>query len=171
MIANKIFPGIHLYENAITESDNILSMVKSDINNWKINEEHLDDIYPLIVSFKSDPLIFNVIHNIHTLADKYSRENGCTFSNISSIEVVKYKKTNGFPKINFDQNIQKERIFSATVFLNNISSGGEMVFNQLGCSIKTIKNNVIFYPASYTYSYKLTVPSEDRYCLNLGFMD
>lgn len=172
-------PGIILYKDSFNYSSEILEFSNNQdqwikysdpVNDYKNNKNYEDyDLCPLNLSLDSPAEIFLIFQNINNIARVYIDMTGGYFSGISSINIIKYRNEKGFPKITFDQLNDRNRAFSAVVFLNDITSGGEIIFNQFGVEVKPIKNSILFYPSIYSYSYKLKYPSEDKYCLNVGF--
>ena len=172
-------PGIILYKDSFNYSDKIIEYSINQ-NNWTTYTNPVDDyrniqdykdydLFPLNLSLDSPLELFLAMKDINNLARTYSGKQGCYFSGISSTNILKYRNQKGFPKVTFDQLNDINRVFSAVVFLNDIPSGGEIIFNQFNIDIKPIKNSVLFYPANYIYTYKIKYPSVDKYCLNIGF--
>lgn len=172
-------PGVLLYKDSFNYSEEIINysinegdwITYSDpVNDYKNIKNYKDyDFCQLNLSLDSPVEIFLMMKNINNLAKDYALKQGCNFSGISSLNILKYRNQQGFPKIIFDQLNDINRIFSAVVFLNDIPSGGEMIFNQFNLNIKPVKNSILFYPANYMYSYRVKYPSVDKYCLNIGF--
>lgn len=146
-------PEIKLFGNVLTnqECDRLIDLSKNRLKNSKVIQDNINIVHEARTSenayYKSSENIeiANIEKRISDLLN-YPREK------IENLQVLKYKK-NGQYKPHHDFFIKPaknggQRIGTFIIYLNDVVSGGETYFPNLGLNIKPKKGNALFF--SYT---------------------
>jgi hypothetical protein len=168
---NVLAPAIYLYENVIDFTKTVAELSSSDTRNWNIrNREATEwqlgdkivgyDEYPVSFSFSVNENFLLLAKNIFDCASDYATKNLTTIDGFDSCMIRRYAPTPGFLELESSDVDNASRKLTAILFLNDISAGGKLTFNNFDVSVDPQEGSVVVFPASFAYSFKISKPKE-----------
>lgn len=168
-LINSLAPGISLYENVIDFSEKIIDLSNQDTRNWIIrNQDATDwelgnkilgyDEYPVSFSFSVDEHFLLLAKKIFTSSSDYATKNLTTIDGFDSCMIRKYSFSPAFLELESSDVDNVSRKITSILFLNDLDDGGTITFKNFECVIKPKKNNLLVFPASFIYSFKINKP-------------
>lgn len=164
-----IAPSIFLYENAIDFSEKIVDLVSSDTRSWIVrNQAATDwqlgdkilgyDEYPVSFSFSVDQHFLLLAKNIFDCASNYATKNLTTIDGFDLCMIRKYSSDPAFLELESSDVDNVSRKVTSILFLNDIDEGGQVTFKNFDVSVSPKQGNVLVFPASFSYSFKINKP-------------
>lgn len=162
-------PSIYLYENVINFTENITELSLKDKTNWNIRNESANeweigkkiigyDEYMINLNFFSNENFILLAKKIFDCAIDYADKNLTSIEGFDSFIIRKYSPALGFLELESSDIDNVSRKITAILFLNDVDDGGEVIFKNFNISVFPKIGSVIFFPASFAYSFKINKP-------------
>lgn len=187
LYGQEIFPGVVVYENFLTNPEDLLEMFKED-SNWRHAEVETESynsetifqgvnknirntkVLDLQLPYRVRNEYFLISQAIYQCADAYANNYGIYFTSMENPQVLHYDTGEGFYEPHMDASAANARVFSSLLYLNNVDEGGETYFNRIDLSIKPQAGTLIMFPANYVYLHEARPPiSNDKFALVTWF--
>lgn len=181
MKEQEIFPTVLVFDDFISNSDEMIDLTNKSVGKeWKnynlVEDESKEDVlenyikisedFDIAPMYRNESCWFEIAQKIWNAGCTYAKKYEIGFSNMEHPIMVRYKKNTGFYKDHEDSGPYTPRIFSSILFLNDVDSGGEIIFSKLNVEIEPKKNRLIIFPSNYTFSYEEKTPtSNDKYII------
>lgn len=176
---NQIAPGIMVYENVISNSEEVINLFFSRKDDWQIGflggyEQYSVrngvDVLAVGPYFSDELEWFSVAKTIWSYADAYGKYFDVRFSEMDTLQVLRYTKGSGFCQMHSDYGPGNGRLFSAVLYLNTIDEGGEIYFNHFNLKIKPTTGSLVIFPSNFIYSHEAQIPvSDDKFAITAFF--
>lgn len=165
-------PGILLYKNAIEDCEKIIYIANKNSRSWIIRNQNATDWesgnkiigydeYPISFSFHSDEKILNTAKNIFDYACNYANKNLTTINAFDSCVIRKYANSPGFLELESSDVENPQRKLTSILFLKDVDDGGELKFKNFDVSVSPKMGDIIVFPASFIYCFKINRPKND----------
>jgi hypothetical protein len=177
-INKEVAPGIIVIEDAIDNSENLISL---GINrkDWEPStvfqqdgEQKVDlgarvaDVLSVGPDLKNEVEWFYLAKLFWEYGNQYGERYDAPFSGIEGAQMLKYQIGKGHYDTHTDSGPQAPRIFSAVLYLNDVEEGGETYFPVFDVSIKPEKNKLVLFPSNYIYKHSALPPiSNEKFCI------
>lgn len=169
---SEIAPCIWLYENVIDFPNKIVEEVVRDSALWKINHQDAKDWQPgeknigydeyeIKFTFFSSKNILNLGKIIFDHGQDYALKNLLTVNDIDCT-VRKYYSSPGFLELESSDNEDLRRRLTSILFLTDLNGGGELKFKNFDTPVLPKAGNLVIFPSSFAYSFKINRPRDDE---------
>lgn len=179
----EVSPGIFVFENIINNSQELISFALSDPDKWRdsrignnspegvVNKEIRNTrILDVPAIYSNDIRWFEVSQTVWKYADWYGQKFDAPFSNMEYLQLLHYSTEEGFYRPHADSGPGMQRIFSAVLYLNDVSEGGETYFNKFDISVSPKAGRLVIFPANFMYTHEARTPkSNDKFALVTWF--
>lgn len=177
-VSKEVAPGIVVIENAIDNSDHLISLGKSRTD-WKSSEVFGQngflgvDLDARVAStlnveptLQSETEWFVLAKQFWLYGNEYGKKYNAPFSGIEGAQMLRYGVNEGHYKTHTDSGPGAPRIFSAVLYLNDVEEGGETHFPVFDVSVKPEKNKLVLFPSNYMYKHAALPPiSNEKFCI------
>ena len=165
-----VAPFIYIYENKVRDIESISSILNTK-NNWSLRNFNADSwsegerIYgyeelPITFNFDINQELFNMGKDLNNIIKKYCSQNNVkTEIGMNYCTVRKYYKDLSFLKSEDPYEISKSKI-TCFLFLEDINDGGNVEFKEFNTSIASKKGQVLVFPSSFAYRFKINRPKD-----------
>jgi len=178
----EVAPCIWLIDNAIDGCEEIIKLCSSKEFSWRSatvgtsgsfsenNKIRNNEILDLAIDETHHEVLKKSFDNIWNYADLYGKEKNIAFSFMEDMQVLHYKDSHNFYKSHADDGPHTNRVFSALVYLNDVSKGGETYFNNFDLAITPSEGRLVLFPSNYAYSHEARPPvSGEKYVMSTWF--
>lgn len=180
-VAKQLAPGIVLIENALENPSHYINLVIQE-NNWNVAKigvegQSVEDIRYrscnvsyLDVNYKTAIEWHYVSQLIWKYGQWYSQKFNIDFSEMETAQLLHYGLENNFYKAHSDTGPGNDRCFSALLYLNDVSEGGETFFTNFDIGIRPTAGSLALFPANYVFEHEARPPiSEDKFVIVTWF--
>jgi predicted 2-oxoglutarate/Fe(II)-dependent dioxygenase YbiX len=180
----ELAPCIYMFENVINNCEEIIfsaqekyksdefidATVFSDEQN-KVSDKKVREAKVLMLSptYSNHFRWWQLSQKIWQYGNDYALYHSIYFSDMEFPQFLHYKKNEGFYKPHYDTGTTK-RIFSAVLYLNEVSEGGETHFEKFDISVSPKPGRMILFPANFAYLHGAKTPkSNDKFAIVTWF--
>lgn len=163
----RIAGAIEIYDNAITNCDEILSLIRSgDSQDWvraqvgpgEISDVRTNDaLFIDLVSLSNPVVIYKFAQKIHKYLDSYGKRYQVGFSGMEAACLNRYQEGQEY-LLHSDAGPGHNRVISALLYMNDVESGGETKFPFFNETIFPKKGRLVIFPSDYAYSHEAKPP-------------
>lgn len=179
--AKELAPCVLMIDDAIENPQEVIDLAKKsekttfdaeitssliDKVNKEIRDTKIFDIFPI---YENDVFWWILAQKIWKYGDEYGKKYNINFSNMEFPQLLWYTAGQGFYKPHSDS-YGSSRTFSAVLYLNDVSEGGETHFEHFNISVKPKAGRLILFPANFSYLHGAKKPiSNDKYAVVTWF--
>lgn len=168
---NILAPSIFLYKNGINFSETISTIVTRDTKGWNIkNQKATDwefgekiigyDEYPVNFSFSINENFLILAKKIFDHASDYATKNLTKINTFDYCVIRKYSSSPGFLELESSDVDNPSRKLTAILFLSIFDQDNKIVFKNFDLEIAAQQGDIIIFPASFAYSFKINRPKK-----------
>jgi hypothetical protein len=172
---DEVAPGIFVIDGVLKNCEKYINTALSS-NKWRdskiknpyrqdefVNKEYRNNRILDIFEGPSEPSEWTEITKLIWLyGDEYGKYFNVGFSGMEYIQLLHYQGKNNFYKPYFDDGTENPRIFSALLYLNEVSNGGETHFINFNISVKPKPGRIVLFPANFIYLHEARPPIDEE---------